>query len=54
MRLPARRGQTDDDFDCDAWDDATAAREDALDEEDVRDEQPTEDAGVPVGRDRLA
>ena len=33
MRLPARRGQTDDAFDSDAWDDATAAREGALDEE---------------------
>ena len=31
MRLPARRGQTDDAFDCDSWDDSTAAREDALD-----------------------
>ena len=33
MRLPARRGQTDDAFDCDSWDDATAAREDSRDEE---------------------
>ena len=49
MRLPARRGQTDDSFDSDAWDDATAAREDALDEEDYRDEQPTECAGSAGG-----
>ena len=46
-RLPARRGQTDDDFDSDAWDDATAAREAAQDEEAARDRhKASRDAGA--------